>query len=216
MRGAVGATVEVTETVTATRRTGSETRERILAAALTAFADRGVAATSLDSVAAAVGVRKQTLLYWFPSKERLLLEVIDTVVAELGALIGSAALHARSRGGRPPVLADRLRAVVDAVFRLGSTRPELLALVREVIRLGPPASTHFVRAIDPLVDDAATALGDRIGADRVRIALLDAGARVLGLTTEAEVRADLGLAPDLTWLRQRRRQLLDALVTDLG
>lgn len=212
MRGAVGATVEATSAI----RARSATRERILAAALSAFADRGVAASSLDSVAEAVGVRKQTLLYWFPSKERLLLEVIDTVVDELGALIGTAALRASGRGGRPPVLADRLRAAVDAVFRLGSTRPELLALVREVIRLGPPASTHLVRAIDPLVDDAAAALGERIAAEQVRSALLGAGARVLGLTTEAEVRADLGLAPDLTWLRHRRRQVLDALIAELG
>src|SRR5690606_28671691 len=53
------------------------TRERILAAALVAFAERGVEATSLDAVAAEIGIRKQTILYWFPSKDQLLQGVID-------------------------------------------------------------------------------------------------------------------------------------------
>lgn len=201
------------------RRTGggsSDTRERILIAALTAFAERGVAATSLDSVAREVGVRKQTLLYWFPSKERLLLAVIDEAVDELGLLLSSSAVGVGTRRTDRSGRVDRLRAVVDAVFRLGSTRPELLAVVREVIRLGPPASTHLLGSIDPLVDGAAAALGDTIGADRVRRALLAAGARVIGFTTEAEVRTDLGLAPDLAWLRRRRRTLLDGLVDDLA
>ncbi len=75
------------------------TRDRILDAALSAFADRGVEATSLDSLAAEIGVRKQTILYWFPSKEVLLLGVVDHAVAELGARLSEAAISARP--GRP-------------------------------------------------------------------------------------------------------------------
>ena len=186
------------------------TRDRILAAALAAFADRGVAGTSLDSVAAGVGVRKQTLLYWFPSKDQLLFGVVDHAVADLGSRLGQAAV------GAGPSLDRRLVAVVDATFRLGTTNPELLAVVREVARLGPPASTHLVAAVGPLVDLAASALAagptDR---ERVRRLLLAAGARVVGMVTEAEVRADLGLPADLAWLRARRRALLDSLATDL-
>ena len=33
------------------------------------FAGRGFGATSLDAIAAELGVRKQTILYWFPSKD---------------------------------------------------------------------------------------------------------------------------------------------------
>ncbi len=80
------------------------TPERILDAALAAFADRGVEATSLDSLAVEIGVRKQTILYWFPSKEQLLLGVVDHAVAKLGARLSEAALtggpSGRSLGDR--------------------------------------------------------------------------------------------------------------------
>lgn len=187
------------------------TRDRILAAALGAFAERGVEATSLDSVAAEVGVRKQTLLYWFPSKEQLLFGVVDHAVEELGRVLSEAALA----GGAD--LTGQITAVVDATFRLGSLRPELLAVVREVARLGPPASTHLARAAEPLVATASAVLArGPVAEDRARTVLLAAGARVVGIATEAEVREDLGLPADLAWLRERRRALIASLRSSLA
>ena len=235
------------------------TRDLILDATLAAFADRGVEATSLDSVAATVGIRKQTILYWFPSKEQLLLGVVDHAVADIGARLARAAAEARPRrvGAERPEpprsdtrmvhqrarvvseagsvraddqvvherarvvseptvdLADRLTAVVDAVFRLGTTHPELLAVMREVARFGLPATTRLAAGIEPMLVAAVSALPSDVDAERVRVALLAAGARVIGLATEAEIRADLGLAPDLAWLRTHRRGLIDALLADL-
>lgn len=198
------------------------TSGRILDAALTAFADRGVEASSLDSLAVEIGIRKQTILYWFPSKEQLLLAVVDHAVAELGARLSQAAMSARpgrsprSDTATSPTLEDRLVAVVDATFRLGTTHPQLLAVVREVTRVGPPASTHLTAAVEPLVDTAVSALTAGADRERIRQVLLAASAQVVGLATEAEVRADLGLAPDLTWLRSRRRALIGSLVADLS
>jgi len=51
---------------------GASTSERILDAALVSFATRGYEASSLDALAQGLEVRKQTILYWFPSKEVLL------------------------------------------------------------------------------------------------------------------------------------------------
>ena len=48
------------------------TRDRVLDAALASFSTRGYEATSLDALAAGLGVRKQTILYYFASKEALL------------------------------------------------------------------------------------------------------------------------------------------------
>jgi AcrR family transcriptional regulator len=185
-------------------RAGGSTADRILGAALTAFATRGVEATSLDSVASAIGIRKQTILYWFPSKEALLFAVIDEAVAELGALLTEAVLAVDT-------LAGQVAAAVDATFRLGRTRPELLALVREVARVGPPALTHLGAALEPLVDTAASAIAGSspaVGRAEARRLLVEAGAGVVGLATEAEMRAALGDPPGIAWLRRRRGALL--------
>jgi AcrR family transcriptional regulator len=49
-------------------RTGGEARRRrLLQEAIRQFGKQGYTGTSLESVAAAVGVRKQTLLYYFPT-----------------------------------------------------------------------------------------------------------------------------------------------------
>ena len=53
------------------------TADRILDAALASFGSRGYEATSLDALAESLGVRKQSILYWFPSKEALLEALID-------------------------------------------------------------------------------------------------------------------------------------------
>ncbi len=52
------------------------TRDRILDAALDLFGSRGVDGASLDDIAVLVGVRKQTVLYWFASKDDLVMEVV--------------------------------------------------------------------------------------------------------------------------------------------
>ncbi len=201
------------------------TRDRIITAALTAFAGRGFEATSLDAIARTVGVRKQTLLYWFPSKQNLLFALIDRVVEDLGTRLFAAAEQ------HPP--GRRVVAVIDATFRIGADEPELLAVVREVARLGPPAATRLVSAAEPLLARAARALAapepvvggpaevplpreEVRGADDVRELMLAAGARVVGIVTEAELRADLDLPVDLAWLRSRRRDLLAFIARGLS
>jgi TetR/AcrR family transcriptional regulator len=53
-------------------RTGGErTKAKVVDAAVRHFGLEGYDSTSLDGVAADVGVRKQTLLYYFHSKEDL-------------------------------------------------------------------------------------------------------------------------------------------------
>ena len=62
--------------------TETPTRQRILDAAIDQFGVRGVEAVSLDEIARAVGVRKQTVLYWFPSKDALIDAVLESVAAD--------------------------------------------------------------------------------------------------------------------------------------
>lgn len=184
------------------------TRDRILAAALAGFARRGVEATSLDDVADAVGVRKQTILYWFGSKDALVAGVVTAAVAELGDALDRAV--ASPRPGRPPTV-----AVVDEVLRLGARRPDLLVLLREVTRVGPSATGSLAESIAPRLDGAARALAGPdsgpVERERARRRLLEAGAHVIATAVEAELLTELGVAPDRAWLRRRRADLLAAL-----
>ena len=79
--------------------------ERILDAALDASsARRGYEATSLDALAAELGLTKQTILYWFPSKEALLDAVVERSADELagGAGGGAGGRRAGLRTGSRP------------------------------------------------------------------------------------------------------------------
>jgi AcrR family transcriptional regulator len=53
------------------------TREQVVQAAMDEFAARGYRGTSLDMVAAKLGVTRQALLHYFPSKVKLLLAVLE-------------------------------------------------------------------------------------------------------------------------------------------
>ncbi len=140
---------------------GANTRTRVVDAALVAFGTRGYETTSLDALAAELGVRKQTILYYFPSKEALLDAAIDRGAGELSqALEGALA----SAGGGW----DRVEAIVRSVFQLAGRRPELLGLLREVSRLGPPAATRLTAALDPLIGRATTFLQAEMEAGTMR------------------------------------------------
>lgn len=185
------------------------TRDRALDAALRSFADRGFEATSLDDVAAEVGVSKQAVLYYFPSKAALLDAVVDRSAAELSEALEAALANAGPGWAR-------VEAVVRRVFRLALRRPELLGLLREVSRLGPPASVRLTAALDPLVQRAREFLEVEMAEGRMRatdsrLLLMSAYSTVIGMATEAEVLRALGEEPTLRSLARRRRELLDFL-----
>src|SRR5574337_2168910 len=61
-------------------RDREQLEQDILAAAKRLFANRGFGGVSLDHVAREVGVSKQNLLYYFPSKEELYRRVLHSVL----------------------------------------------------------------------------------------------------------------------------------------
>ncbi len=194
------------------------TADRILDAALASFGSRGYEATSLDALAEGLGMRKQSILYWFPSKEALLEAVIDHSAAELAGALQEA-LDRAGDGW------ERVEAVVRSVFRLAARQPQLLGLVREVGRLGPPAATRLWLALEPLVARASSFLRAEMDAGHMRyheprLLLLAIYSTVVGMTTEVEVLRALGEEPTARSLVRRRQEILhllrSALVVDDG
>jgi len=193
----------------ATRAIPTRTAERTLRAALDAFGTRGYGATSLDDLARELGIRKQTILYWYPSKEALLDAAIDRVAAEVTVRLE------RAVAGAEPGF-ERVEAIVRAMFRLAARHPTMLGFLREVTRLGPPASSRLLGAIAPLIDRAAGFLAAEMDAGRIRrhdprLILLAAYSMVTGLATEVEVLRAFGEEPTLASLIRRRDELISLL-----
>src|SRR5262245_32969718 len=195
-------------------RRPNRTADRTLMAAIDAFGTRGYGATSLDDLARELGIRKQTILHWYPSKEALLDAAIDRVAAEVTVRLERAVAGADEGFAR-------VEAIVKAMFRLAARHPTMLGFLREVTRLGPPASTRLLGAIAPLIDRAAGFLAAEMDAGRVRrhdprLILLAAYSMVTGLATEVEVLRAFGEEPTLASLVRRRDELIallrDALV----
>jgi TetR/AcrR family transcriptional regulator len=191
-----------------------DTRRRVLDAALGSFGTRGFEATSLDHLAAELGVRKQTILYYFPTKAILLDAVIDRAATDLVATLEAAVARA---GGS----FDRVEAIVRSVFRLALRRPELLGLLREVSRLGAPAAPRLTESLEPLVERATAFLEAEMDAGRVRrcdarLLLLSVYSTVVGVATEVEVLRAVGMEPTLRSTVMRRRELLRFLHSALA
>jgi AcrR family transcriptional regulator len=186
-------------------RRPSATSERILDAALLGFGTRGFEATSLDALAAELGITKQTILYWFGSKDGVLQAVVERMADQLAATIEAAVV--RSVSGY-----DRVEAVLAAVFRLGVRQPEVLGLLRELSRLDSVVAGPLVAGIDPLVDRAASFLAGEMDAGTIRRAdprllVLFVYATVVGAATEVEAQRAVGYEPSLASLRRLRREL---------
>jgi len=189
------------------------TADRILVAAMAEFGTRGYEATSLDDLARRLGIRKQTILYWFPSKEALLTAVVDRCADEVTGRLEKGLAQAGDGF-------ERVEAIVRVMFRLAARHPTMLGFLREVTRLGPPASTRLLARLEPLVDRAAGYLEHEMDAGRMRrhdprLLLLAAYSMVAGLATEVEVLLAFGEERSLASLVRRRDELLALLRASL-
>jgi AcrR family transcriptional regulator len=182
------------------------TRERIVESAVDLFGIRGVGAVSLDEIARDVGVRKQTVLYWFASKD----DLVDAVLAEAARqLVFAIDAAARSASDDP---LERLDAVLATVFRSAVRRPALLGLVRELSRLDVERAERLRVHLQPLIDRGIEYLRSEMDAGRVRrgdprlVAAL-AYATVTGIATEPEALRAVGWEADAIGLRRLRDEL---------
>ena len=174
--------------------------------ATVAFADRGVAGTSLDDLARRLGLTKQTILYHFGSKDGLVEAVLQAGAEELLAVLNEA-----SRTSKPGW--DRVEATVRACFALAIARPQLLGLLRELSRLGRERSQQVISLIQPLVDSAVSELEAGMADGRFRqsdprLVLVSAYAAVTGVVTDVELLRVVGLDLDLRVAVRLRRTVL--------
>jgi TetR/AcrR family transcriptional regulator len=167
-------------------RTGGERRRTtIVEEAIRQFGREGYKGASLDHIAQAVGVRKQTLLYYFPTKDALL----EACLSAAGDRLAADIAHALE--GQETYW-DRAEAVLHAVFTLASDWPEFPMFVREAGRLGPDAFDRFAALIDPLRERAVGFLQTGMDAGEIRkqdpaLLLFTLYTAVVGALSEASV-----------------------------
>lgn len=139
----------------------TDTRERLLAAAIGYYAEHGVRDTSLRTLAAAIGTSQRMLHYHFGSREDLLAAVVEAVVAgdsaRVDALVAAGGdAFARGRENWRAVTAEA-RAFGPLFFELAAHAmhglPHAAPLADELV---PRTEAAFARAYAELTheDDA--------------------------------------------------------------
>ena len=167
------------------RTGGEERRVTIVEEAIRQIGRDGYRGASLDNIATAVGVRKQTLLYYFPTKDALLEACLSAAGERLAREIAGALAGKESYW-------DRAEAVIHAVFRLASDWPEFPMFIREAGRLGPDAFDRFAGVLDPMRERAIDFLQAGMDNGGIRkqdpaLLLFTLYTAVVGSLTEASV-----------------------------
>jgi TetR/AcrR family transcriptional regulator len=167
------------------RTGGAGRRTTIVEEAIRQFGREGYKGASLDHIAQAVGVRKQTLLYYFPTKDTLLEACLTAAGERLAREI------AQGLEGKETYW-DRAEAVLHAVFRLAAEWPEFPMFIREAGRLGPDAFDRFAAVIDPLRERAVGFLQTGMDTGEIRkqdaaLLLFTLYTAVVGALSEASV-----------------------------
>jgi TetR/AcrR family transcriptional regulator len=192
-------------------RTGGEQRKRqLIAEAIGAFGRRGYEATTLDQVAEAAGVRKQSLLYYFPTKDALFDACVDALSARVAAALADAleGVDDENDFDSPPA------RIIHAIFQLAQEWPEFPGFIREASRRGSDVVTRFAGVMDPLRKRALHFLENGMSLGRFRrqdpaLLLFTIYTAVVGSITEASVlRAVAGRAGGRAALRKREEELI--------
>ena len=190
------------------RTGGEERRSTLVEEAIRLFGRDGYRGTSIEAVASAVGVRKQTLLYYFPTKEALLKACLAAAGGRLAEVI------AGSLEGMDAA-EDRAEAVIHAVFALAAEWPEFPMFIREAGRLGPDAFQRFAGVMEPLRLRAIEFLTAGMDDGQIRkqdpaFLLFTLYTAVVGSLTEASVlNAVVGPQKGRASLHRREREVVE-------
>ena len=164
------------------REIPAQIAERLPAAA-ELFAKRGLNDTKIEDIAAATGIAKATLYYYFAGKEDilafLLQDALHQLAREVTTIVGTAGSGAQ-----------RLRGIIAAQLRLMAERPAVCrALIGELGRAGrmpviaDMISTAYLQPVETLLL-AGSADGSLVAVDNTRaVAIALFGAVTTGALT---------------------------------
>lgn len=142
--------------------TPASTRDTIIAAALHCFAESGYDGTSLNDIAAAVGIRRPSLLHHFSSKEELYGEVFERILSDFVGPIEDAAAGTGEGWAR-------IDQVLVSAFAVCAANPDHVRLLRrEAIDGGAHLGIDLAAALRPMFDSAVAFLRHEMESGRFR------------------------------------------------
>src|SRR5215216_3967709 len=131
-----------------------DVRDRIVAAALRCFAEKGYAGSSLREIAETARTTKPMIYYYFNSKEGLYISTLGDLLQQFADAIDRA-----TDPDDPPIA--KLRAFCDAYLRYFETQePHIAFVVREVFGLGADIMNEFGRSLDERIQSRLQRLLD--------------------------------------------------------
>jgi AcrR family transcriptional regulator len=149
----------------ATAEVTPSTRESILVAARRCFSEHGYDGTSLNDIAEAVGIKRQSLLHHFSSKDTLYREVFETALAEWMERIDIATSPDNPEREGWTLLDD----VITEGFRFFQANPEFVRIVRrEALEGGEHLGIDLGVALRPLFQRAVAWFGREMDAGNLR------------------------------------------------
>jgi AcrR family transcriptional regulator len=138
------------------------TRDQILDAALVCFARAGYAGTSLNDIAAEVGIRRPSLLHHFASKEALYQEVFEQLLSDWFQRL-SGAIESSATGW------PKVEQVLRAGFGYFADNPNYVRMMRrEAIDGGSHLGIDLAGVIRPMFDEATRYLRTEMQAGTFR------------------------------------------------
>src|SRR3954464_9475178 len=174
----------------------AETRQRILDAALREFAQKGLAGARTEAIAAAAGVNKALLYYYFNSKENLYVAALEMIADRVRDTSMAVLQRSASAGERV------VRAALSHFDRILAQQEFQSMLQQEMMRLQKGETSVMPvlvkKAFEPLMImyrstiGEGIASGELIDADWMQIQLASLGANVMYFLSAPVWRLVLG------------------------
>lgn len=138
------------------------TRDLILDEAVVCFAERGYDGTSLNDIAAGVGIRRPSLLHHFASKELLYGNVFERILSDWLERV-SEAVEMDGTGW------DKVELVLRSGFALFEDHPDYVRMMRrEALDGGVRLGIDLASVLKPLFEAAAEYLDEMMAAGKLR------------------------------------------------